>query len=162
MTTPPPTIETTAQPLAQVHTDWLAVGVWEGEPLSGPAADADSATGGLVSRLVMTGDVTGKPFETVPVYAPPGLAASRLLVVGLGRRDAAGRLGLHDAAAAAAREVTGKKLGTLAFAVPPGAGAVSLPEALLAVGVGLSHGCHGPGIRKTTPSRFAPRIWPNN
>ncbi len=30
------------------------------------------------------------------------------------------------------------------------------PEFTLAVGVGLAQGCQGPGIRKTTPTRFAP------
>jgi leucyl aminopeptidase len=152
MTAPSPTIETAAAPLSQVHADWLAVGVWEGEPLSGPAADADSATGGLLARLVMAGDVTGKSFELVPLYSPPGVTAARLLAVGLGRRDASSRLTLHDTASAAARFVTGKKLGTLAFAVPDPASA----EILLAVGVGLSQGCSGPGIRKATPSRFSP------
>jgi leucyl aminopeptidase len=152
MTAPNPTIETAAAPLAQVSADWLTVGVWEGEPLSGPAADADSATGGLLSRLVMAGDLTGKLFELVPLYSPHGLAASRLLVVGLGRRSALSRLTLHNAAAAAARFVTGKKVGTLALAVPDPAGV----ESLLAVGVGLAQGCSGPGIRKTSPSRFAP------
>jgi len=156
MTIPATTIDTVSAPLARVAADWLAVGRWEGEALSGPAAEADAATGGLLARLVAAGDLTGKPFEAVTLYAPPGLMAARLLVVGLGKRDAATRLRLHEAAAAAARVVTGKKVGALAFAVPDRAGSLSPADALLAVGVGLAQGCYGPGIRKATPSRFAP------
>ena len=156
MTSPTPAIETIAEPASRVPADWLVVGVWEGEPPSGPAADVDSAAGGLLSRLVADGDLTGKPNEVVSVLAPSGIAASRLLLVGLGKRDAASRLRLHEAAATAARTATGKKLGTLALAVPDRAGSLSPAEALLAVGVGLTQGCYGPGIRKSTPSRFMP------
>jgi leucyl aminopeptidase len=77
------------------------------------------------------------------------MTAKRLLFVGLGKRAEAKRATVHEAAAAAARHITTKKVGTVAFVVPA-------PEWTLAVGVGLAHGCQGPGIRKSTPTRFAP------
>ncbi|MCE9561422.1 MAG: leucyl aminopeptidase [Planctomycetes bacterium] len=134
---------------ATVAADWLVVGVWANESLSGAAATIDTATGGLLTKLRESGDLTGKHLELIPVLNPTGIAAKRLLIVGLGKPDAATRATAHDAAAASARHITGKKVGTIAFAVPS-------PEFTLAVGVGLAQGCQGPGVRKTTPTRFAP------
>ncbi|HEX4612345.1 MAG TPA: M17 family peptidase N-terminal domain-containing protein, partial [Urbifossiella sp.] len=153
---PNPTVESSPGPLARAAADWLVVGVWEGDPRSGAAAELDSATGGLVSKLVAAGDLSGKPFESVPLYAPPGVAAVRVLLVGLGRRDAASRLRLHEAGAAAARFITGKHVGALAAVAPGAAGGLAAADALHAFGVGLTQGCQGPGLRKATPSRFAP------
>ncbi len=131
-----------AESPATVPTDWLAVGVWADEPYSGPAAD-------LLAKLREAGDFGGKHLELLPVLNPTGVAAKRLLFVGLGNRADAKRATFHDAGAAAARHVTGKKIGTLAFALPSA-------EWTLAIGVGLAQGCQGPGVRKTTPTRFAP------
>ncbi len=144
-----PATQFTSAPIARVDADWLAVGVWAGEPLSVAVAEVDAATGGAITKLRESGDITGKHLELVPVLNPAGIAAKRLLVVGLGKRAEATRGTVHDAAAAAARHATGKKLGTLAFAVPS-------PDFTLAVGVGLAQGCQGPGVRKSTPTRFAP------
>jgi leucyl aminopeptidase len=127
---------------ANVAADWLAVGVWADEPYTGPAAD-------LVAKLREAGDFIAKHLELVTLLNPTGFAAKRLLFVGLGKRDEAKRATLHDAAAAAARHITAKKVGTIAFAVPA-------PEWTLAVGVGFAQGCQGPGVRKSTPTRFAP------
>ena len=156
MAIPHTPIELIMDPLMRVSADWLVVGVWEGEPLTGPAEVVDEATGGIVSRLVASGDLSGKPFESVAVYGPPGLAAARVLFVGLGKREAVSLIRLHEVGAAAARTVTNKKLGTVAFAVPSDLANIPAADGLRAVGVGLSQGCYGPGIRKATPARFAP------
>jgi leucyl aminopeptidase len=135
-------IDLAPEPPAAVPADWLVLGVWADEPYSGPAAD-------LLATLREAGDFAAKPLELLPVLTPTGVAAKRLLFVGLGPRAAARRAALHDAASAAARHVTGKKVGTIAFAVPA-------PEWTLAAGVGLAQGCQGPGVRKTNPTRFPP------
>jgi leucyl aminopeptidase len=123
--------------------------VWADEPLPVAVAEVDAATGSAISKLRESGDITGKHLELTPILNPAGLAAKRLIVVGLGKRAEATRGTIHDAAAAAARHATGKKFAALAFAVPA-------PDFTLAAGVGLAQGCQGPGIRKATPSRFAP------
>ncbi|HEY1191572.1 MAG TPA: leucyl aminopeptidase [Gemmata sp.] len=122
--------------------DWLISGVWADEPYTGPCAE-------LLTALRESGDFSGKHLELVPILNPAGLTAKRLLFLGLGNRADATRARLHDAAAAAARHATTKKVGTVAFIVPA-------PEFTLAIGVGLAQGCQGPGVRKTTPTRFAP------
>ncbi len=150
-------IEATALPLTRVAADWLAVGVWEGEPPSGPAARVDQAAGGLLTRLRDAGDVTGKPLELVPVYGPPGLTARRLLFVGLGKRANASRLTFFQAGAATSRFVTTRRVGLLACALPePGVTAATWADAARGLGVGLAQGCYGCGIRKTEPGRFPP------
>jgi len=142
MTTPNTQFNVSAEPPATVQADWLVVGVWAEESYSGPTAE-------LVTQLRESGDITGKHLELVPVLNPTGIAAKRLLVVGLGKRADATRGSMHDAAATAARHITTKQVSTIAFVVPA-------PEWTLAVGVGLAQGCQGPGIRKTTATRFVP------
>src|SRR5438309_3156466 len=60
----------------------------------------DSVLEKAVAELVASGEITGKPFETVLLHRPQGLKAKRLLVVGAGKaksfthaeiRKAAGR-----------------------------------------------------------------------
>jgi leucyl aminopeptidase len=149
ITTVNPAIEITSEPITRVACDWLIVGVWADEPLPVAVAEVDAATGGVISKLRESGDITAKHLDLVPILNPTGIAAKRLLVVGLGKRAEATRGTVHDAAAAAARHATGKKFATLAIAVPS-------PDYTLAAGVGLAQGCQGPGIRKSTPARFAP------
>ncbi|MFM8272526.1 MAG: leucyl aminopeptidase [Gemmata sp.] len=134
--------DVTADAPASAQADWLAVGVWQDKPYSGPAPE-------LLARLRDGGDFSANALELAPVLNPAGAAAKRLLFVGLGTRADAKRSTVHDAAAAATRHITGKKVGTVAFAVPA-------PEFTLAVGVGIAQGCQGPGVRKRTPTRFAP------
>lgn len=129
-------------PPATVEADWLIGGVWADQPYTGPGAE-------LLAHLRESGDFGGKPLELVPVLNPAGVKAKRLIFVGLGNRADVTRAKLHDAASAAARHATTKKVSAVAFVVPA-------PEFTLAVGVGLAQGCQGPGIRKTTPTRFAP------
>src|SRR5687768_11477541 len=110
-----------------VPGDWLVLGVWADEPHTGPGAD-------LVAKFRDGGDFSAKHLELIPVLNAIGFANKRVLFVGLGKRDEAKRATLHDAAAAAARHITTKKVGTACFALPS-------PEWTLAVGVGLAQGC---------------------
>jgi leucyl aminopeptidase len=142
-----------AAPLGQLTADWLIAGVWEGAPL--PDA-LDSALGGLLKKIRETGDLTGKRGELVPVLAPTGLAAQRLLLVGLGKPLEATRGTLHDCAAAAGRLVSRKKLARLAFLIPTATPPLRMADVVLGIGVGLAQGCVGPGLRKGEPTRYVP------
>ncbi|HUR54958.1 MAG TPA: leucyl aminopeptidase, partial [Gemmataceae bacterium] len=127
------------------------VGKWEDDALPAATADVNTATGGVIARLAASRDITGKAGELVPILAPTGITATRLLVVGLGWKADATRAALHDIASAAARFVTSRKFGTIALALPEGT-----PADTLAIGVGLSQGCYGPGWRRSQPGRAAP------
>ena len=70
------------------QTDCLIVGVFEkGRP--GPGMElVDKASKGHVSDLVAKGDCTGRIGQTVLLHGVPGIKATRVLLVGLGRDDA--------------------------------------------------------------------------
>ncbi|MBD8882022.1 leucyl aminopeptidase [Rhodanobacter sp. 7MK24] len=65
-------------------TACVLVGVYEQGVLTSAAARVDSATGGAIKRQVESGDISGKAGSTTVLYAPAGIAAKRVLVVGLG------------------------------------------------------------------------------
>ncbi|HVL12973.1 MAG TPA: M17 family peptidase N-terminal domain-containing protein, partial [Gemmata sp.] len=84
--TPATAIEATSEPVTRVAADWLVTGVWADEPLPPAVAEVDAATGGVIAKLRESGDVAGKHLELIPILNPTGVAARRLLVVGLGNR----------------------------------------------------------------------------
>ena len=63
----------------------LAVGVHDGDELAATAAEADEATGGALSRAIGSSRFSGKSNQTLIVNAPAGMAASRVVLVGLGK-----------------------------------------------------------------------------
>ena len=81
-----------SDPPAQVASDAVVVGVYEDRSLSAAAAELDRAAGGAISRLLASGDVSGKPGAVTRLLGLGGVAAGRILLVGLGepaRLDAA-------------------------------------------------------------------------
>src|SRR5262245_52167670 len=129
-------------PLPDVQADWLIAGVWENEGPGGTIEGLDARLGNLLARLRQKEDITGKALELTPLLDPKGIAADRLMVVGLGKRNKVDRAALTDAAAAAARAVTGKKCAGIAFALPEGAPELSWNDVAQAAGVGLMQGCY--------------------
>ncbi|MGH7731129.1 MAG: M17 family peptidase N-terminal domain-containing protein, partial [Candidatus Eiseniibacteriota bacterium] len=66
----------------------LALGILEGTAaLTGAAAAVDRATRGAIRALMRQRDFTGRFLETAVLY-PRGVRAKRLILVGLGRREA--------------------------------------------------------------------------
>ncbi|MBI3662181.1 MAG: leucyl aminopeptidase [Acidobacteria bacterium] len=77
-----------SQPFTNVSTEALVTFVFEkDEKFEGALAEVDAATGGRIRELAASGELTGKHLETTLIHNPPGLAAKRLLVVGLGKPD---------------------------------------------------------------------------
>jgi len=144
-----------ASSLAAVAADWLIVPLVEGAEPTPELAHFDSALGGALARLRQAGDAVGKAFEFTPLYQPPGIQAARVLLIGLGPAAAIDRLTLIETAAAAARYVTDKPRQRLALALPAVPG-IAAADSARAVGVGLLHGCQGPGVRKRAACRFVP------
>jgi leucyl aminopeptidase len=69
---------------AQINCSALVVFTYEGALLSGSAADANTATNGLLQRLYERGEIDGKLGRTSLLHDLPGLSARSLLVVGAG------------------------------------------------------------------------------
>ena len=79
----------------------LAVGVYEGQKLSASAQSLDRATDGRIRALLSSGDLECKPGTTRLLYDLPGIAAQRVLLVGLGKDARVSSKDYRDAARAA-------------------------------------------------------------
>jgi len=70
-----------------VQTDCVVVGAFADNSLTPSAQAIDSASGGRLAALLARGDVVGKTGRTALLHDLDGVAAPRVLVVGLGERD---------------------------------------------------------------------------
>ena len=74
--------------MTEVEADAIIVNLFQGVTQPGGATGAvDQATGGLISRLIAEGEISGKRNECVTLHFPPGLSCKKLVVVGLGPAD---------------------------------------------------------------------------
>ena len=92
----------------EVRTGLLAVGCYDGEELPESLAAAARAA-------VESGDFSGKPGTTALLYAGDSVAADRLLLFGLGKRDVFTLDKLRRAAATAAKRARSLKLDEAVF-----------------------------------------------
>ena len=71
-----------------VKSDMIVVSLFEGaKRLDGAAGEVDAAVGGALSEAINAGDFKGKASETYFFRPSKGIAAPRVLVVGLGRKE---------------------------------------------------------------------------
>jgi leucyl aminopeptidase len=116
---------------AEVETDALVTYLFEdGEPVSGRVEEVDAAAGGLLKKLAASGEITGKMLEFTLVHAPSGLKASRLLLVGVGKREAFGGATLRKVAGAALRYLKARSVKSFAFLVREGGATADAAQAL--------------------------------
>ena len=80
-------IDATKTPLSEVNVDAIAVGVWQGEALTGPVAELDTATSGVITRMIDAEEISTERLSTTQLIGLPGVTARRILVIGLGDRD---------------------------------------------------------------------------
>src|SRR6266545_5733253 len=102
-------------PLSQVDTPLLAVALAQGSVVPASLADLDRAAGGVVARVITSGDFKGKRDETTLLY-PSGAKAERLLLIGLGKPGEVSRNSVRRAAAVAAKRARTLGAKQLAFA----------------------------------------------
>ena len=96
----------------------LVVGAIENEStLSVAAGELDTALAGALSKLVDLGDIKGKRGELTTVHAFERLASPRVVVVGLGGRDAMSKDIVRNVIASAARHL--RSIGVKTLAVEP-------------------------------------------
>ncbi len=79
----------------------VAALAFEGGQLSSSAEALDMASAGAVRRAIAASRFTGKAGQTLDLLAPPGVVASRLLLVGGGARDSFDAAGAETFAAVA-------------------------------------------------------------
>ena len=112
--------------------DTIIVNLFEGVTAPNGATGAvDKALNGAISELIANGDISGKAGEVGVVYPRGLIAAKRVLIAGLGKRDGFDLEGVRQAAAAAvtrARDLNAKDIVTIVH----GAGIAGLPAAAAA------------------------------
>jgi len=71
-----------------VETDALVITIYEGERAGdGALKELDERTGGMISEMIGTDEMRGKPGDMVYIYRPGNIRARRLLLVGAGKRE---------------------------------------------------------------------------
>jgi leucyl aminopeptidase len=152
------TVSTTTDRLAQLAADALVIAVHAESPPSGPAAEFDRASGGLLTRLIESKEVSGKKGDVTTLLAPPGVKAGLVVAAGLGPAGAVERGSAFKAAAAAARLLASKERGRVAFCLADD-WAADVSEAAVCGGV---VGCVGQDLYRAKKSRFplGDIVWP--
>ncbi len=96
--------ETTTAAAEKIKTELLVLPLFsEEKSLPAEAKKIDAATSGAIRKITSGKDFAAETGETFVIVEPKGLAAKRLLLVGLGKRDKFDSDALRSASSAAAR-----------------------------------------------------------
>jgi leucyl aminopeptidase len=112
-------------PISDIATELLAVLAADTQTAKGAEAKpqptlltADSTVQAAAAGVLGTGEYKAGANETVLIHAPAGMAAKRLLIVGLGKLTKATVHGVREAAGTAVRFAKPRGIRELAFALP--------------------------------------------
>ncbi len=83
-------------------TGCLVLGAWQGGALTRAAKLVDKESGGRIAAVLASGDLPGRTGSTLLLHSVPGLAAERVLLVGLGEQKEFSETAFRDAVRAAA------------------------------------------------------------
>jgi leucyl aminopeptidase len=103
--------------LATLSVDCLVLGVFEEGELSGEARSVDSACGGRLKKLLERGDFAGRAGDTLLVGDLPGIAASRVLLTGLGTKKLFQKKSWRRACQSALAALARTRIGSCAMAI---------------------------------------------
>jgi leucyl aminopeptidase len=123
------TLET--KPFVALETDAIVTYVFEnGDVTQGRPAELDKLTGGMLSRLSKSGELTGKSLETTLLHAPAGFKAARLLLVGAGKREQFNPATLRKVAGVALRYLKARGVHKVVFLVREGDATEAVAQAV--------------------------------
>ena len=115
----------TLAPLSQIETELLAVLAIDTQTDKAPDAKpqpvlltADAAVKAAATALLASGEFKAGANETVLLHAPAGLAAKRLLIVGLGKQAKVTANSVRNAAGTAVRFIKPRGIRELVLALP--------------------------------------------
>jgi len=100
----------TQQAAETAQAPCIVVGVFEERALSAAAAKVDEKSGGAITRLLESGDISGKPGSPQALFALANVTAPRVLVVGLGEKRKFDAARFSRACTEAARALKGLPL----------------------------------------------------
>ena len=119
--------------LAEIKTEMLAVLATDTQTAKGPDArpqpvllTSDEAVRSAASAVLSSGEYKAGANDTLLLHAPAGLAAKRLLIVGLGKQAKVTIHAVRNAAGTAVRFAKPRAIRELAFAMPDSGGIPSL------------------------------------
>ncbi len=112
-------------PLSEIQTELLAVLAADTQTAKGADAKpapvlltADEKVKSAAAQVLASGEFKAGANEAVLLHAPAGLAAKRLLIVGLGKQSKAAVYGVRNAAGTAVRYAKPRGIRELAIALP--------------------------------------------
>jgi leucyl aminopeptidase len=127
-------------PLAGAQSELLVVLAVDTQTAKGPDAKpqptlltADGAINSAAANVLASGEFKAGVNETVLIHAPAGLAARRLLVIGLGKQAKATVHSVRNAAGTAVRFAKPRGIRELVFALPASSELPAAPSARAAV-----------------------------
>jgi leucyl aminopeptidase len=101
-------------PAASAGFDCVVVGAFADKTLTPAGQAIDAASGGRLAALLERGDLSGRSGKAVLLHDLPGVAAPRVLVIGLGET---GKFGVPQYLKAVADTVRALKTGLVARAL---------------------------------------------
>jgi leucyl aminopeptidase len=120
-------------PLAQIQTELLVTLAIDTQTAKGPDAKpqpvlltSDEKVRSAAAGVLSSGEYKAGPNEAVLLHAPAGLAAKRLLIVGLGKKVKATAYAVRNAAGTAVRYTKPRGIRELTLAVPEVPGELEL------------------------------------
>lgn len=133
--------------------DCFIIGLFDDWKNSDAIAKLDATTGGVLTRLSQSEDISTKPLKLTSILAPQGLSVNLLITVGLGDR-----LNIHPsvyfrAAAAAAKLASIKKRTSVRFF-----GFQGTPVQLRGAVAGAVAGCTGQDLLRKERTSFPPDL----
>ncbi len=111
-------IETSAQAPLEFETPCLVLPIFQGEEVSGPAADLNEKLGGLIAQIMAEDGFKAAPGDTRVLYTQGVIAAPRVLLLGVGKREKTSLDKLRRAFLKGARAVRSLKRESFALALP--------------------------------------------
>jgi leucyl aminopeptidase len=113
--------EVWAKGLATLSVDCVVLGIFEDGEMPEEASGIDSASSGFLKKLLGRGDFSGRVGESLLLTEVPRVAASRVLLTGLGPRKGFGRKAWRRALSTAVTAIARTRIASIAVAIdrPP-------------------------------------------
>lgn len=148
-------ISLSSGPWKDIKCGWLIVGITETPDLSGPLGELDSALNNAISRLIEADDLKGKPADLLPLHDVPGIAADRVLFVGLGDSDEITRARFDKAMMTAIRNISTREDVSVAICLSESCtGSLSFQDAVETTATAIIVGAQGQDSLKAEPGHF--------
>lgn len=142
-----------SSPTLDFATPCLVLPVWSGEKPAGAVAQLDHRLGGLITEVIEADGYKASLGDTRLLYTGDTLAAPRVLLLGLGKREKFSLAALRKASLKAARAV--RQLKKEAFAISLPEAEATAEELALAVAEGIVLGLHVYDDLKSGDDKFA-------